>query len=137
MKKLFFVSALILLTGMVYGQTLQKGTVIGFHNGTFTPNPDVTMNQCIDFIMNKYFPEVEKNMPGVKCYLLKGVRGENVDCISFIYLFPSEDIRNKYWKKEGENTDLGNAAVEKMKPVSDEMAKFGEMVDKYTDWVVQ
>jgi len=117
-------------------QTLQKGAVLGFHNGTFTPNPDVTMNQCISFIKDKYFTEIEKNLPGIKCYLLKGVRGENVDHISFIYLFQSDEVRNKFWKEEGIYTELGTAAREKMGPVVEELAKFGKMNDKYTDWII-
>jgi hypothetical protein len=136
MKKLFFVMALVLITGLTFGQTLQKGNVLGFHNGTFIPNPDVTLNQCIGFMKDKYLPEVEKNFPGVKCYILKGLRGEATDCISFVYVFPSDEIRNKFWKSEGTFTDLGNAAVEKLKPVSDEMGKYGKLIDKYTDWVV-
>ena len=121
MKKLFFAMALILITGLAFGQTLQKGNVLGFHNATFIPNPDVTLNQCIGFMKDKYLPEVEKNFPGVKCYLLKGLRGE---------------VRNKFWKADGTYTDMGNAAVEKLKPLNDEMGKFGKMIDKYTDWVV-
>ena len=135
----FFLLCLFLSTGMnqLSAQTLQKGAVIGFHNGTFTPNDDVTMNQCMTFFKEKYIPEYEKNFPGMKAYLLKGVRGENIDCISFMVLFPSDDFRNKYWKAEGVYTELGTAAMEKMRPVIEEMAKFGKMKDKYTDWVVQ
>jgi hypothetical protein len=118
-------------------QTLQKGAVIGFHNGTFTPNPDVTMNQCMTFFKDKLIPEYEKNFPGVKAFVLKGVRGKNIDCFSLLFLFPSDDIRNKYWKEEGVYTELGTAAFEKMGPVMEEMAKFGKMIDKYTDWVIQ
>ena len=137
MKKLILFSVLILLTGIAFGQTLQKGVVLGFHNGTFIPNPDVTMNQCMSFLKDKYIPESEKSYPGTKLFILKGVRGECVDCISFIVLFPSDEIRNKYWKAEGVLTELGNAASEKMKPVIAEMAKYGKIVDKYTDWVIQ
>ena len=87
---------------------------------------------------DKYFPEVEKNFPGVKCYVLKGIRGEGVDCISFVYVFQSDEVRNKFWKAEGTSyTELGNAAVEKLKPLNEEMGKYGKMIDKYTDWVVQ
>ena len=137
MKKLIVVSALILLTGLTFGQTLQKGNVLGFHNGTLIPNPDVTLNQCISFMKDKYLPAVEKNFPGVKCYILKGIRGEGIDCISFVYVFQSDEVRNKFWNAEGTYTELGNAAVEKLKPLNDEMGKYGKMIDKYTDWVVQ
>ena len=72
----------------------------------------------------------------MKIFLLKGIR-ECVDCISFLMLFPSDDIRKKYWKEEGVYTELGNAAREKMGPVTEELAEFGKIVDKYTDWVIQ
>jgi len=132
---------LCLLTGLglttLSAQTLQKGAVLGFHYGVFTPNPDVTMNQCMTFLKDKYGPEWEKNFPGIKTFLLKGIRGECVDCISFLMFFPSDDVRNKYWKEEGVYTESGNAALEKMRPVIEEMAKFGKIDTKYTDWVIQ
>ena len=117
-------------------QTLQKGAVLGFHNLTFTPNPDVTMNQCLDFFKDKYGPAWERNFPGIKTYVLKGIRGECADCISFIVFFPSDDVRNKYWKEEGVYTELGNAARERMRPVIEELAKFGRIDDRYTDWIL-
>lgn len=136
MKKLIFVTVLILFAGLSFGQNLQKGNVVGFHNGILTPNPDVTMNQCVDFMKSKFFPAVEKAMPGVKCYVLRGVRGDNIDGISFIYVFTSDEIRNKYWKGDSAYTDLGNEAMKLIEPVNQEMTKYGKLADKYTDWMV-
>jgi len=121
----------------LFAQTLQKGSVLGFHNITFIPNPDVTMNLCLDFFKDKYGPAWEKNFPGIKTFVLKGIRGECVDCISFLVFFPSDDVRNKYWKEEGVYTELGNAARENIRPVTEEMEKLGKIDDKYTDWVLQ
>jgi hypothetical protein len=138
MKKLIFIAVLFLMTGIVFSQSLQKGNVLGFHNGTFILNPDVTLNQCVNFMKEKYIPEFEKNFSGVKCYILKGIRGEGEACISITYVFPSDDIRLKYWKSEGVYTDTGNAASEKMKALDEEMGKYViKIIDKYTDWVVQ
>jgi hypothetical protein len=137
MKKLAFISVMILFSGFAFSQTLQKGVVIGFHNGTFVPNPDVTMNQCTNFLKEKYIPMSEQCFPGMKTYLLKGVRGECVDCFAFISVFQSDEVRNKYWKEAGVFTELGNAAEKKLQPVIDEMGKYGKMTDKYTDWVIQ
>lgn len=136
MKKFLLIAVFVLSAGITYGQTLQKGTVLGFHNGTFVPDPDVTLNQCITFIRDKYFTAYEKNFPGIKCFVLKGIRGENADCLSLLVLFPSDEVRNKYWKQEGELTELGKAAEEKMKPVYEEMNKYGKLIDRYTDWLV-
>lgn len=137
MKKMILFTSLILLSGLTFAQNLQKGNVLGFHNSTFIPNQDVSLNQCISFMKDKYLPAVEKNLPGVKCYVLKGIRGERVDSISIVYVFQSDEIRNKYWKGKDDYTELGNAAVENMKPLRDEMGKYGKMIDKYTDWVIQ
>jgi hypothetical protein len=57
-------------------QTLKKGAVIAIRNYTFTLQPDVTMNQCLDFWTNKYIPACEKNYPGTRLFLLSGDRGE-------------------------------------------------------------
>lgn len=138
MKKLILFAALILLTGFTFGQSLQKGNILGFHNGTFILNPDVSLNQCMSFMKDKYFPEFEKNFPGVKCYVLKGTRGEGTDFISVIYLFSSDEVRNKYWKSEGTYTELGTAAAQEMKSADEEMGKYMKnVIDRYTDWVVQ
>lgn len=137
MKKLILIAAVFLMTGLAFGQTLQKGNVLGIHNGTFLPNADVTFNQCMSFVKDKYFPAVEKNFPGTKLYLLKGIRGECVDCFAYIEVFQSDEVRNKYWSAEGVLTELGTAAMEKLKPLAEEMTKYGKLIDKYTDWVVQ
>ena len=137
MKKLILITAVILMTGITFGQTLQKGTLIGFHSGSFLPNPDVTMNQCISFLKDKFLPEYEKNVTGSKCYLLKSKRGECIDCLSFIIIFPSDAVRNKYWNADNTMTELGKIAFEKMKSVLTEMNKFGKMTDKFTDWIIQ
>ena len=48
MKKLLVISVLILLTGVAFGQTLQKGGSFNLHVLTVTLDPDVTMNQWVD-----------------------------------------------------------------------------------------
>ena len=73
----------------------------------------------------------------MKIFLLKGIRGECADCISFLIFFPSDDVRNKYWNEEDVYTESGKAALEKVRPVIEEMAKFGKIDTKYTDWGIQ
>lgn len=73
----------------------------------------------------------------MKCYILKGARGEGADCISFVYVFQSDEVRNKFWKEDGVYTESGNAAFEKLKPLNDEMGEYGKLIDRYADWVVQ
>ena len=137
MKKLILFAALILVIFTTYGQPLKKGNTFGLHVSTIYLNPDVTMNQYIIFCKTKLFPSFEENMPGVKCYLAKGIKGEYLDSYSFIMFWESKAVMEKYFKQDGSSTEEGKAAFDKMKPVSDEWNKMGRIVDKYTDWEIQ
>jgi len=64
MKKLVFITAMILLSGFSFGQCLQKGNLIGTHVMTVTLQPKVTMEQFIAFYNSKVIPEFNKREPG-------------------------------------------------------------------------
>ncbi len=138
MKKIIFsMLALILLAGVTLGQTLQKGVIIGVHHLTITLDPDVTMNQYLDFINNKYLPEFEKHFDGWKVLLMKGDRGENENSYALMYYIESVEARDKYFDSEGQMNDVGNSALEKMIPTMEELDKLGTYTREYTDWVIQ
>ena len=136
---------LCLLTGIglttLSAQTLKKGAVIAVNTYTFTLKPDVTMNQFIDFYVNKYIPEFEKNYPGVKEFLLTGNRGEKKNQIGVIDYFESVAIRDKYYPIENDTTmnAVVKAAEEKMKSVNEEVGKFfmPGSTRVYTDWLIK
>ena len=136
MKKLIFIAIVILITGFTYGQTLQKGNFVGFHVMTINLNPDVTLNQYIDLYKNKLLPAYARNFQA-ECYLVKGIRGESINSFGFMMIWKSEADRDKFFNKEGGTNETGKAAVEKLKPVMDELAKLGSGTSKYTDWIVQ
>jgi len=137
MKKLLVLTALILFSGIVFSQTLQKGNLIGVHVLDVHLNPDVTYNQVHEFTINTLIPEFEKHF-GNKVYSTKGVRGENKYEYGMIYIFESEEARAKYYNDDGSLTELGNSAMEKIRPTLDEFEnKFGDFNFKYTDWIVQ
>jgi hypothetical protein len=137
MKKLFVIAALFLLTGAVYGQNLKKGNTLGQHVFTLTLNPDVTMDQYLNFCKTKFIPEYEKNFPGLKMYIVKGIKGECLNCDGMILVWKTKADLEKYWSKEGA-TELTKAANAKMKPLFDELGKLAKSTgDKYTDWEVQ
>jgi hypothetical protein len=140
--KAFLLLCLLLVIGLTQlsGQTLTKGSVIALSTYTFTLNADKTMNQMLDFYINKYIPEFEKNYPGVKEYVLWGDRGEKKNQIAIVDVFESVAVRDKYYPTDGsEGSDVAKAAGEKMKAINDEMGKFfmsgGTRV--YTDWIVK
>ena len=128
---------LMLLCHIGYAQSLQKGSLLGLHYGNVNLHPDVTMNQFKSFYMSAVVPDVEKNMPGVKVIVAKGLRGENENAFAVMYLFDSEATRNKYFNTEGALTDAGKAAMEKTQAVSEKLSKMGTVTTKYTDWLIQ
>ena len=137
MKKLIVVTALILFTGITFGQTLQKGNLVGMHILTINLDPDVTMNQFLDFFSSKVIPEIEESFPGWKAYLVKGIRGENANSFGLIYVIESEEDRNKYYNEDGSQNELGNSIVEKVQPIMTELNQLGTYTTEYTDWLVQ
>ena len=137
MKKLVIIGILVLLCGITFGQTLQKGNLIGMHIMTVNLDPDVTMNQFLKAFSSKVIPEVEKNDPGWKAYIVKGIRGENENSFGLIYIIESEDDRNKYYNEDGSPNELGISWQEKMQPIMDELNQLGTWSTKYTDWLVQ
>jgi hypothetical protein len=140
MKKLVLIVSAILIAGLTFGQTIKKGSVVIVSSYEVTLNPDVTMNQFLDFYINKYIPEVEKNYTGVKEYILWGDRGEKKNTIGSLMVCESLAVRDKYWPAENSETisEAVKIAEEKMKAINEEMGKFviaGKRT--YTDWIVK
>ena len=136
MKKLIFISTLILMAGTIYGQTLQKGNYLRINVLTVDLNQNVTMGKFLDIFENKVIPAHEKNFQS-KCYLTNSVRGQCENCYGVIMVWKSEEDWNKFWKKEGGLTDIGQAAMDKFEPQIDELEKLGTVDLKYTDWIIQ
>lgn len=137
MKKLLLIAAVILIAGITYGQSLQKGNLVGTHTITVSLKPGVTMEKYIDFYKTRVFPEMEKNMPNWKFYLVKGIRGENINSFGFIIIIKSVQDRDKYYNADESDSELGKSVNVKLKPVMDELEKLGTNTSKYTDWIVQ
>jgi hypothetical protein len=139
MKKVIIIAVLILLTGITFGQVLQKGTVIGIYGLTIELKPGVTMEQFIQFYSNKYMPEWNK-LTGSEYqrYLVKGTRG-NIFANSYgmMSVIKSEQVWAKYFNPDGSQTEVLRSLIEKNKPLQDELNKLGTYVYAYTLWVVQ
>jgi len=134
---LILTTAIFLLAGISLGQTLQKGNLIGAHVMTITLEPGVTMEHFIEFYTSKVIPEFEKNRVGWKAYLVKSIRGEIKNSFGLIIVIKSEKDWEKYYNADRSFTELGNSANEKLKPVFEELNKFGKVTTTYTDWLVQ
>lgn len=136
MKKLVFITAMILLSVFAFGQGLQKGNLIGTHVMTVTLQPGVTMEQFIAFYNSKVIPEINNFDPDWKVYLVKSIRGDIKNSFGTIHVIKSEKVRDKYYNADGSSNELGNSWNEKLKPVVDELKKLGTSTTTYTDWVI-
>jgi len=136
MKKLLVITALLLFAGIAFGQTLQKGNLIGVHVWSIELKPGATMDQFIDFFNKEVKPEWEKADEGLKIFIMKGIRGENVNEIGMLFQFKDEAARNKSYNADGSISEYGLKVQEKMAPIVVEGEKIGTWTRKYTDWLV-
>ncbi len=119
-------------------QPLPKGAVLGIHTFTLNLNPDATMNQVLDFMINKYIPEFEKNYPGTKVYLLSGDRGENKYKVALMTVFESVQVRDKYYPAPDKSSPEADAANAKLQASLGDMSNlFVDYSTVYTDWIIK
>ncbi len=137
MRKLFVITALILFTGIAFGQTLKKGNLIGVHVMSVELKPGVTMDQYIDFYNKKVIPAWEKSQEGMKVFIMKGIRGEQMNEIGVIVHYKDEAARDKSYNADHSLTEFGEKVQEQMAPIIAEAEKLGTSSSKYTDWVLQ
>jgi len=123
---------------VAFGQNLKKGAVLAFRHSTeLVLKPDVSMNQYLDVIMNKWAPEMEKLFPGTKMFTLKGDRGTLANNYAWVWYFESKEVRAKYFDSEGNMRDeaLNEKMMASMQVLNELVIESG-MTD-YTDWIVQ
>jgi len=142
MKKLVIAAVFILLAGVTFSQTLQKGSILGLHVITINLDPDVTFNQWENFGITKYIPALNKEFQGdVEMYYLKVDRGDDENGLGLLWLFKSSEVRAKYFSEEGDPTDLFNSKLEKaLQSISEEMSKIGSSNYSrlhFNDWIIQ
>ena len=142
MKKLILLAALILVVGTTFGQTLQKGNVLGLHVITINLDPDVTYNQWKNVGLTKFIPAFNKQFQGdVKLYFAEVDRGDDENGASLIYVFKSVEVRDKYFTQDGTATELWNSNWENItQALTDDFNKLGTSSytgRHYNDWVIQ
>jgi hypothetical protein len=139
MKKLVLSLLFILVTGLIFSQTLKKGMVVAVSTYNLTLRDDVSLDQFIRFNDEKYIPELEKAMPGTKIYQLIGDRGENKYHWGEMVIFDDVATRDKYYPVE--NDTAMSPAIKGIMPVlqslSQESSKYVLNADRiYTDWII-
>ena len=140
MKKLIIAAAFILLAGTTFSQTLQKGGLIGHWTPSITLNPDVTMDQYLDFVNNKFLPAYEEHFPGVWGFHMQGggdyFEGDVKNEYFYLFYFESAEVFHKYWDTEFNLTEEGAAAWEKLGPIYEELNKLGTDAGKRVMWTI-
>lgn len=137
MRKLILITALFLFTGVAYGQTIKKGAVLAIRPGSgLILKPDVTLNQYLDVVKNKWAPEFEKLFPGTKVYIMKGDRGLMANNYAWVWYFESAQVRDRYFDSEGNMKD--EALNEKMTATMQILSEYAidPGMSDYTDWMV-
>jgi hypothetical protein len=139
MKKIILITTCILFTGILFGQTLQKGNLVGFHVGTVMLEPDVTFDQWKRFYIDHYLPAFNNEFKDeMQMYIAEGERGDEVNFVSAILVFKSKEVRDKYIPEEGTPSELYISKVQKIQTILDEANKLGKFSRKhFTDWIIQ
>jgi len=139
MKRLLIITAFLLFAGIAFGQTLKRGAILGIFETTLTLQPDVTMDQVLDYLTKTFYPEINKSFEGegVTFFLVQGDRGEHTGNIAWGVYCESEEVRNKYWPGDGSGSDEGRALVQKMQSLNEEFSKLATYKNgANTDWKV-
>ena len=87
-----------------------------------TLQPDATMDQCIEWFLEKYNPAAEKAYPGVKVFTLMG-EGEDKNYISTLGYFESKEMMDKYFPTDSKRPNE-EAAIEILYPINEETKEF-------------
>jgi hypothetical protein len=140
MKKLIIAVAFILLAGTAFSQTLQKGGLLGHWTPSITLAPDVTMDQYMDFVKNKYLPAFEEHLPGMRGFIMQGggdyLEGDVKNEYVYLFYVESAEVFHKYFDTEYNITDEGAAAMEKLGPIIEEYKKLGTDAGKRVMWTI-
>lgn len=140
MKKLILVAAIVLVTGVTFGQPLKKGMVVALSSYELVLKDNVTLQQFINFTEQKYIPEVEKAMPGTKLFMLWGDRGENKFRYGEMWVFDNVALRDKYFPMENDTatSPAMKAIMPKINALNEESSKLVLNSKRvYTDWLVK
>jgi len=137
MKKFILILILIGTSEITFGQSFQKGNLLGFHVMTINLEPGVTFIQFKDFFNDKVIPELNRNFPGTRSYIVLENNGVDKNSLGMITVFESQENKDRYYNQDGSRTELGKSAWEMVDPIRNELYKLGKVTATYKDWIIQ
>ena len=141
MKKLSLLIVLLLFSCITFGQTFEKGNLIGLHVSKIKLNPDVSYNEYKEFLLNKLFPKIEEAYKGdAELFLIEGIKGENLNNYGWVFVFKSVEARDKWIDENGGiRESLSEEFWGVLGDLMEEQNKYiiTGIESDFTDWVVQ
>ncbi len=136
MKKILIAVAIVLVTGVAFGQTLKKGGVIALHRVEVTLAPGVSIDQFQEFFTDNIISEGEKLFPGMTFLHLKGIGENNQHQYANFYHWETLEAFHVYWNDGGTPTEKGAAAMAKLQPLLEKLNKLGTYTQVPGDWLI-
>lgn len=137
MRKLFVLTALLLIAGPSFAQTMNGDGVVMIHEYNSSMEGDALKNFLKDYdekitpLIFKHFPEV-KNVKWVK-----GVGVDNMGALAILIQYESLEDFRKYYNEDGTPTEKGGVAYGAIMPVFEELLqKYGEVTFVVRDWYI-
>jgi hypothetical protein len=135
MKNLLAV--LLLFPFLLSAQSLQKGNILGVHQAEVQLKEGVTLESYVTAWQEQIFPGYQAALKGVEIHGLIGLSGACKNCAGFILIVESREVRNKYWKEDGNWTEYGLQKLAALQPAMEAMEKLGSYTSTHTDWLVE
>ena len=139
MKKVILISTILfLVSGTTFGQTLEKGNLLGIHVISLNLDPDLTYNQWKDFYFQNYIPVWDNTFQGdIKLFMGEIDRGDDKSGtnIILIYFFKSKDIRDKYFTQDGSVTEIYTTKMSEFnEAIAGDINKLGKSSAEYVSY---
>ena len=138
MKYISTIIFLALISQSGTSQILFPGNLVGVHKMEVQLADGVTMQQFKDHYQDVLVPAYARAYRGMQVYLTKVKRGECLDCLGLVIIFPNDDLRNLYFDSSGNFTEAYHQRTKLIQKELDAQDKLGKITNRtYTDFIIQ
>lgn len=115
----------------------QHGGSFGLHELSVRLQPGVTMDQFLEFLVNRYVPEVEKHYRGRQVLIMKKRGDPDETHIAWVNYFVSEQSRDTYWPEPDKPSEKADVALREVQSILFELFELGDWTEEYTTWLIE